>query len=159
MLDRAGLFATDFPRGQDLELILRVWRAGGRGMYEPTMVVTHKIPRSRTNKAHHRAWHSREGIIRARVRYKELFDRDGRMVAVPRRAILGVPLFLIDQLVRSMASWAGAIVRRNEADAFYHECQTRQHFNYLRERVRSRGRGAAPVAGALAYPVTSPPHR
>ena len=149
MLERAGLFATDFPRGEDLELIIRIWRANGRGMYAPDVAITHKIPRERVTKAYHRMWHMREGDIRARVRYKELFDRDGRLVPGLRRAsVFGVPLFLIKQLARSSALWAAAAAKRREAEAFFHESQARQTFAYLRTRLRSRGDASVPITPA-----------
>lgn len=152
MLARSGLFATDFLRGEDLELIIRVWRAGGRGMYVPDMVVTHKVPGDRTTKAHHRRWHSREGRIRARVRYHELFDRDGRLTHIPRRTVAGVPLFLVKQLAESFGRWTIAVVRMRDEDAFYHECQLRQAFNYLwtRASLRSEKVLHATVGGGAA---------
>ena len=153
LLDRSGLFATDFDRGEDLELILRVWRAGGRGMYVPDMVITHKIPRQRLTKAYHRMWHLREGDIRARVRYKELFDRDGWFAEIRRRSVFGVPLFLFKQLFEACAQWLAAIVRRNEEEAFFREGQLRQHYTYLRTRLRSRKAPRVPMTPvAHAWP-------
>ena len=64
VFDRVGGFAEDFERGEDLEFIVRVWRAGCAGMYTPDVVVSHKIPRERMTKAYHRMWHTREGEIR-----------------------------------------------------------------------------------------------
>jgi glycosyltransferase involved in cell wall biosynthesis len=159
MLDRAGRFAIDFPRGEDLELILRVWRAGGVGMYVPGMVITHKIPQERITKAYHRMWHTREGDIRARVRYKELFDRDGRFADVRRRTLFGVPLFLLKQLAHAAGRWSLATLRRDEADAFYHEMQMRQTFSYLRTRIRSRSAGGVPITPVTACLESPPPSR
>jgi GT2 family glycosyltransferase len=138
VLTRVGLFATDFSRGEDLELIIRVWRAGGRGMYAPDVVVTHKIPKERTTKAYHRMWHMREGEIRARVRYFEVFDGDGRPVGVPRKQVFGVPLFLLGQLLQATVSWCRSVIGRDEAAAFHDESRWRQTYSYLRARARQR---------------------
>ncbi len=136
MLDRSGLFAGDFDRGEDLEFIIRVWRAGGRGMYAPDMVVSHKIPAERISKAYHRMWHRREGEIRARVRYKELFDVHGALTA-PRRSapLFGAPAFLYRELADSALQWLKAAARNDQVEAFFHESQTRQNLSYLRTRI------------------------
>jgi GT2 family glycosyltransferase len=155
-LDRAGLFAVDFPRGEDLELVIRIWRANGRGMYAPGVVVSHKIPAERTTKAYHRMWHTREGDIRARVRYKEIVDRDGRVVdALPPSAqLFGAPAFLYAELLRESLRWLLATVRGTDADAFFHESRCRQCFSYLQTRVRSRP--AAPRPSLRRRQLTSP---
>jgi glucosyl-dolichyl phosphate glucuronosyltransferase len=139
MLERSGLFATDFPRGEDLELIVRIWRANGRGMYAPKVVVTHKIPADRLTKAYHRMWHTREGDIRARVRFKEIFQADRRITSEPLMSsplLLGSPVFLHRQLFEFGARWLMASIRRDEAQAFFNECRFRQSFSYVRTRFR-----------------------
>ena len=144
LLDRIGLFAEDFLRGEDLELIIRVWRAHGRGMYAPDVVVTHKVPKERTTKAYHRMWHTREGEIRSRVRYKEIFDREGRIVEAPPRAqLFGAPAFLIRELIGFTTGWLLAATRRDDALAFFHETQIRQNLSYLRRRFQDRRAPAA----------------
>jgi glycosyltransferase involved in cell wall biosynthesis len=107
VFDRIGLFAGDFPRGQDLELIVRLWRANGRGMYAPDVVVSHLIGAARRTKAYHRMWHTREGDIRARVRFREIFDRDDHVLseAAECTRLLGVPVFPVRQLAIEAAAW------------------------------------------------------
>lgn len=138
MLSRVGPFAEDFFRGEDLELIVRVWGANGRGMYTPDVIVRHKVPAERMTKSYHRMWHTREGDIRSRVRYFEIFETDGRIRReVPDWATLfGVPPFVYRKLVTAGANWLAASVRRDEALAFYHECQVRQLGSYVRTRFK-----------------------
>lgn len=145
VFERVGLFSGDFPRGQDLELIVRVWRARLPGMYAPDLCVTHRVSRERLTKAYHRAWHTREGDIRARVRFREIFDRDDRVIeGEPGIAsVLGVPRFLIREALSTAGQWASELLRRDGARAFAHECQLRQTVAYAWSCLR-RPRTAQP---------------
>lgn len=156
VFDRVGLFSADFPRGQDLELIIRVWRAKVSGMYAPDLTVSHRVSADRLTKAYHRMWHTREGDIRARVHFREIFDRNNRVIdgepAVPR--VFGVPRFLLREVLTEGLRWLAATVRRDEGTAFAHESQLRQTLSYIRTAFRRRGttvrRQAAPVSVAGA---------
>ena len=140
IFDRVGLFSGDFPRGQDLELIIRVWRAGGRGMYAPDMQVSHRITADRLTKQYHRMWHTREGDIRARVQYREIFDRADRVIAgKPTVArVMNIPRFIFRDLVTHATRWAWAMARGDEAGAFAHEGELRQTASYMRTCFRRR---------------------
>lgn len=140
VFDRVGLFSGDFARGEDLEFILRVWRADGRGMYAPDVVVTHRIPANRMTKAYHRTWHTDEGRIRARLRYKEVFDREGRIITHVRDGLrlFDTPAYVFRELLAECRRWLIAAALRRESAAFKHECQVRQLANYIRNRPRAR---------------------
>lgn len=140
VFDRVGLFSGDFTRGEDLEFILRVWRANGRGMYAPDVIVTHRIPANRMTKAYHRTWHTEEGRIRARLGYKELFDNQGRIVAQPRDGLrlFDTPAYVFRELLTECRRWLIAAALHRESMAFKHECQVRQLANYIRSRPRAR---------------------
>jgi GT2 family glycosyltransferase len=133
VFERVGPFAVDFDRGEDLELMVRVWRAGFAGMYAPDVVVSHKIPATRMTKAYHRMWHSREGGIRARIRYKEIFDQAGRVLAEPRSPTLfGASPLVYREWALQAGRWLMALVRDDEAHAFFCESQLRQTTRYVR---------------------------
>jgi glycosyltransferase involved in cell wall biosynthesis len=140
VFDRVGLFSADFARGEDLEFILRVWRANGRGMYAPDVVVTHRIPANRMTKAYHRTWHTQEGEIRARLGYKETFDKEGRVITPPRegRRLLDTPAYVFRELLVECRRWLVAAALNRQGLAFKHECQVRQLVNYIRTRPRAR---------------------
>jgi glucosyl-dolichyl phosphate glucuronosyltransferase len=144
VFERVGLFSGDFPRGQDLELIIRVWRANGRGMYAPDMVVSHRVPAERLTKTYHRMWHSREGDIRGRLRFREIFDRNQKIItgepAVAR--VLGVPRFMFRELVTGGSRWVAAMLRGDAAGAFAHESALRQTFGYMRTSFAGRNKTA-----------------
>jgi len=52
-------------------------------------------------------WHTREGDIRARVRFREIFDRDDHVLseAAECTRLLGVPVFPVRQLAIEAAAW------------------------------------------------------
>jgi glycosyltransferase involved in cell wall biosynthesis len=137
VFDRVEPFAVDFDRGEDLELIVRVWRAGCTGMYAPDVVVGHKIPPERMTKRYHRMWHTREGEIRGRIRYKEIFDASGRVKSgVDSPWFLGTSPMVYRELILAAARWLPALLRRDEALAFVHESQVRQLSRYVRTCYR-----------------------
>jgi GT2 family glycosyltransferase len=157
VFERVGVFSGEFPRGQDLEFIIRVWRAHVRGMYAPDVTVSHRVTADRLTKAYHRMWHSREGDIRARVHFREIFDRQNRVAAdvTAVRRVLGVPRFLFRELLTESIHLLAATVRRDDARAFAYESQVRQTIGYIRtsfRRRRSIQTGAVPRANPSAAP-------
>ena len=154
VFDRIGLFSSDFPRGQDLELIIRLWRAQGRGMYDPDVLVRHHIAADRLTKSYHRMWHAREGDIRARVRFAEVITADGTVLREPPRAttLFGVPAFLYRELMAEVARWLWAAASRREERTFFHECKLRRATSYVRARFRqyAAARTHAPLAELVA---------
>jgi glycosyltransferase involved in cell wall biosynthesis len=150
--EKAGLFSTEFPRGQDREIQLRMWRNGCRGMYVPDVVVTVPVPADRLKKPYFRRWYAKYGVVHARLELRETLDRDGRL----RTPSAGSRLFgTAPHLYRAFASaamgWLGATLRFCEADRFYYENQLRYLWNYLVTSYR-RDRTAAhtSIVGQLA---------
>jgi GT2 family glycosyltransferase len=141
VLDRVGLFNGEFRRGQDLELMLRVWKANGRGMYAPDAVVSHVVHAERMTKAYHRRWQAWQGEARARMYFREIFGPGDRVLSEPRPAatLFGVPAFVYRGLAGEVAGWLRATVARNETRAFDYECKVLQTLHYIRARVRAEG--------------------
>lgn len=136
MIDRIGMFSGEFARGEDLEFIVRAWRAKARGMYAPDVIVTHRVPAERMTKAYHRGWHVAEGEIRARLRFKEIFDVEGRITNEPADGptIFGTPPFIYRELFLASKQWLLAKARNRESVSFKHECEVRQLVSYIRSR-------------------------
>jgi glucosyl-dolichyl phosphate glucuronosyltransferase len=76
-LDAIGWFSPDFPRCQDHELLLRLWRAGRSGMYLPSLVVTCDVPESRLAWSYHRRWHADHGRFCAKMNDDEAGPHSG----------------------------------------------------------------------------------
>jgi GT2 family glycosyltransferase len=141
LVERIGMFSGEFARGEDLEFILRAWRAQARGMYAPDVIVVHRVPADRMTKAYHRGWHVAEGRIRARLRFKEIFDVEGCILNGPVSAstVFGTPPFLYRQLLLASKRWLLARLRGPDSVSFKHECEVRQ----LASSIRCRRRAAA----------------
>src|SRR5207245_4090700 len=68
VFDRVGPFSLTVQRVgggigsmEDHELLLRVFRAGFRGLYDPTLLVMAPVPADRLDRAYHRRWHRGHG--------------------------------------------------------------------------------------------------
>jgi glucosyl-dolichyl phosphate glucuronosyltransferase len=92
--DQVGLFSTRFTRAQDHEWQLRFWRSGGRGRYEPRLVVISPVDPQRMTRRYHWRWEGSNGRYCARMRLREAIDAQGavRLQPVPFRRVCGVPL-------------------------------------------------------------------
>jgi GT2 family glycosyltransferase len=135
MLERVGGFSPDFERCQDHELLIRLWRAGGRVLYAPELVVRARVARERLTKPYHRAWHTRHGFYSAAMQLQEIIDRHGNLVNAPLDAIrlYGTPGFVYRELAVEMRKWAIAWLSGRAALAFHHGHRIR----YLRAYIRN----------------------
>jgi glycosyltransferase involved in cell wall biosynthesis len=138
IFDQVGLFSSDFPRAQDTEFLLRMYRAGYKSLYVPDMIVHAAVDPNRLTKAYHRRWHSAIGRFNARMRFEELADPVlGLRAEVPDlMRIAGVPLFAVRQLGRELWQWLVNTARGREAEAFVHENRSRALVSYMRETRR-----------------------
>ena len=145
VFDRLGTFSPDLQRvrdgigsAEDYEMHLRVWNAGGKGLYAPEIVVTSDVEPDRVTKAYHRKWYAGHGRFSARMRLKEVMSPEGCLI--PERTLatrlFGVPSFVFVELFCSLGRWAEAALRRQESSAFYHENRTRHCIYYIRQRYR-----------------------
>lgn len=166
--DKAGMFSTEYPRGQDREIQLRMWRAGCRGLYVPDIVVTVPIPPERLKKPYFRSWFSNYGKVHARLELLDRLDKDGRLVSPsPDSRLFGAGPHIHRALAVSVLRWVGATVRRRESDRVYHENRICYLGNYLATsftRAREAQRGSV-VAHVVRFMVRrlrrkfSPPHQ
>jgi glycosyltransferase involved in cell wall biosynthesis len=158
VFDRLGGFNGEFPRGQDLELILRVWRSGSRGCYAPDVAVHHTVHPDRMTRTFHREWQHRQGVLRARLGFWEIFDAGDRILQAPRRGarLGGVPAHLWRQLAQHSLRWVGATLTRDAMRAFKCECMVRQTLSYMRARSRAAlTLAAAPPRVDADQPLTT----
>lgn len=142
VFDRVGMFA---PRVQalgrevgteDHELLLRLWRAGGQGLYWPRLIVMSDIAPERMQRAYHRRWHHRHGRFSAIMREEEM-----EQTTVGR--LFGVPAHLYRRAAVELAGCAGRLLRGDVSSAFTHEVGLQFCLGFFRARWReyfSRGR-------------------
>ena len=125
VFDRIDGFSAEFPRCQDHELLVRMWRAGGRALYAPELVVTATIPQERLTRRYHRQWHARHGRFSAQMRSEELLARDGGLRPEPLTGtyLFGAPSHVYAELVRAVWSALTTRIRGNHPAAlcrWYH---------------------------------------
>ncbi|MGE3401722.1 MAG: glycosyltransferase [Vicinamibacterales bacterium] len=148
VFERIGPFDPAFIRSQDREIQLRLWRAGGRGVYVPDMVVWVDVPAERLTKQYFRFWYTRSGRYASRMRLLDLIDHEGRIVeSTTGRELLGCPGFIYRQALEHALSGVRALMRRDEARAFYHENRVRFLVSYARERIAARRRDGRKSGG------------
>jgi glucosyl-dolichyl phosphate glucuronosyltransferase len=104
VLDRVGGFAPSVQRvgegagsTEDQEWELRVWAAGGHGIYDPTLEVSAIVTRDRIEKRHHRRWRFGHGRHIARMRLPE--------VEASRRRVFGVPGHILRDVAADAWGW------------------------------------------------------
>jgi glucosyl-dolichyl phosphate glucuronosyltransferase len=123
VFDEIGLFSPEYPRNQDRELELRMWRAGKHGLYLPAMNVFVEIPEDRLTKRYHRRWQATTGKYHARLRFRDTVDQHGRLhdQECAGRRLLGTPLFLYRECLTHALEWFRALFALDGDRRFYHE--------------------------------------
>jgi len=154
---QVGLFSSDLQRVkdsigslEDSEFLLRLWRAGSRGMYIPGIIVTAEVQADRLTKAYHRRWHKGHGYFYAVMRAEE--------VERSRARLFDVPVHLYRQALTDALAWLKYRLLGERDKAFLHE--TRLYFfagffgkrreDFLVSRPRSRVREIATFLRSLA---------
>ena len=136
VLASIGPFSLALKRAEDTELLVRLWRAGGRCMYVPGMVAIAEIQPERLTKAYHRWWHGANGEWTSAMHLAEAIDRDGRLLDRPLEGptLYGVPAFVCRELLRVSRRWALASTLRRRGEALKHEYRLRYLSGYIRRR-------------------------
>lgn len=135
VLKRIGMFSPhvqSFKREvatEDHELLLRLWRAGGQGLYAPTLVVTSDVAGERFSKSYHRRWHRRHG------RFSAIMHDEG-MEGTQFGHWLGVPAWIYRQALEGGARCCGSLLRGDLDHAFLHETRLRFSLGFIGARWR-----------------------
>ena len=168
VFDRVGGFSPEFPRCQDHEWLIRLWRSGGRALYAPELVVHAPVPPERLTKKYHRAWHSRHGYYAAAMRLEEIVDLSGRMHPEPAggQRLFGAPPHLFAEVFRAIRQSAMSLVRGDYPLALRGAYHVRYLMAYIRRTRRDRGlrrtgsrrdaMGLAPWETAQARTMSTP---
>jgi glycosyltransferase involved in cell wall biosynthesis len=132
-LDRVGPFCVSVQRvrdgagsTEDHEWQDRLWRAGGHGIYDPSLRVEAVVTADRVGKRHHRIWHFGHGRHVARMRLG--------VVEAARFRIAGVPAHLLRAAAHDAVAWCGHRLSRRDDRAF--DCEARLCYaaGFIRER-------------------------
>jgi glucosyl-dolichyl phosphate glucuronosyltransferase len=131
--DRLGAFSPEFPRCQDHELLIRLWRAGERVLYAPELVVRTRVPPERLTRRYHRAWHRRHGFFSAAMRLQEIIGARGELLDRPVLAarLYGTPGFVYRELWTELGLWATSAIRLRRSAASHHGLRVRYLVAYI----------------------------
>lgn len=140
--DAVGTFAPDLQRVkdgvgscEDHEFLLRLYRVGRTGVYDPRITIHAAVQPDRLERAYHRRWHTGHGHFHA------LMQAEG---ATGAGTLFGVPAALYRQALEHLAGWAWATARGRRDEAFARETHLRFFRGFFRTRRSSRG-GSTPL--------------
>jgi cellulose synthase/poly-beta-1,6-N-acetylglucosamine synthase-like glycosyltransferase len=131
LLERIGGLRTDFGKledtlrtGEDHEWYLRMLAAGFRGVYQPRVLVRHRVPAERLARRYFRGWLYQNGRDVARL------DRE---YASSVRRWLGVPRYLWRQAAVDLWSAVAALASANGGRRFAAAVRLLWFSGYVRE--------------------------
>jgi len=124
VFSRVGLFSTDFSGREDHELVLRLWRQGRQGLYQPTIVVTADVQPARMMKSYHHRWNFITGRLNSMMQLNEIMGPDGGLRDKPTDGptIFAVPTYMYRQLLSEGIYWC---------KTFFQESKRLQHENHI----------------------------
>jgi glycosyltransferase involved in cell wall biosynthesis len=134
-----GGFSPDYPRGQDREFQMRLWRAGKQGLYLPAIDVTVDVPPERLTRHYHRRWQATTGKYHALMRFRDTLSADGAMVDEPVAlpTIFGSPRFLYRAFLGHLLGLLRAAVMSDSDRRFFHETRLWYHVSFFWTRWRN----------------------
>ena len=139
VFERIGGFAPEYPRNQDREFEMRMWRSGMRGLYLPSMDVVVDVPADRMTKRYHRKWQATTGRYHALLRFRDTLDAGGRLhdQEITGRRFLGTPMFLYRTFLNHLAGWCGALLRGDSDSRFFHETRVWYFASFVWTRFKT----------------------
>jgi|SRR5579863_1163268 len=122
-----GRTGNSLGSAEDHDLMLRIWHAGGTGVYIPDVIAFADVQDERVTKSYHRRWHSGHGQFASKL---PLATGDSAPAT-----LFGVPLKVYRKLVSSIWGWLTSLFRDNDSLTFFHETRIRYASNYLRSSI------------------------
>jgi glycosyltransferase involved in cell wall biosynthesis len=138
--EAVGGFSPAYPRNQDREFEMRLWRAGRQGLYLPAMDVVVDIPPARLTRRYHRRWQATTGKYHAIMRYRDTLTPEGAIVDEdPRVArILGSPRFLFREFLGHVAGYVQAAFAFDADRRFFHETRLWYYVSFFWTRWKTQ---------------------
>ena len=132
---KAGLFSIETQRvknsigsTEDFDWQIKIWAAGGHGVYVPDIVCATEVPRDRLSKSYHRRWHLGHGKFNAIARRPEW---EGT------RKLLGVPIFMYRQAMETTLKMAQCLLRAHAAEAFESQMTLWFYLGFFKQRWKT----------------------
>lgn len=121
---RNGYFNEKLAPGEDQEMFQRLLAAGGKAIYNPDIVVHHKIPPERLTKAYFRSWHHKGGKVSAELEYHS------------RVKLFGVPGYMVKQASWTLWRYLYSKATGDEQKAFINELKLRYFGSLFVYKIR-----------------------
>ncbi|HZM91238.1 MAG TPA: glycosyltransferase [Blastocatellia bacterium] len=133
---RFGNFSPDFSGREDHEFLLRLWCAGVRGMYAPSVVVTAEVQPERLRRRYHRKWNTTTGRFNSNMRLNEKMGSDGRIVGEAPDAVtlFGVPAFIYRNLLTGGLGLISSTLLGQQAASLRHRNGLYYLIGYIHQR-------------------------
>jgi glucosyl-dolichyl phosphate glucuronosyltransferase len=113
----------DFGGGEDKEMFEKLRRSGGKAVYNPAIVVLHKVFPDRLKKTYFRKWHYAAGKDRAAI------TRDSRFT------IFGIESHLIGDFGKAAFALLKSLARGRWDRVFSHELQCILYLSVFKHKV------------------------
>jgi glycosyltransferase involved in cell wall biosynthesis len=148
-----GEFSPRFPRCQDHELLIRLWRAGARVLYTPALVVYAPVEAERLTRRYHRTWHATHGHFTASMQLQEIINSEGRLLPEPAEVprLFGSPGYVYRAAVSHVRAWLLAAIRRDRSGTVDHAHRLRYFASYILQTARIRARRGGAIAEAFGF--------
>ena len=160
VFEKVGLFSPALGRikdgigsTEDHEMQLRVWRAGMRGLYAPSVLAVADVTADRLSKSYHRRWHTGHGRHCAMMRLREFVPSDLGPLSQPQDLVMlfGSPAFVYSELIRCGRRWLRAVYRREDALFYSHQIRHLASYIQTRASIHSRETGHSVVSQLTAF--------
>lgn len=107
-----GMFGETPGLCEDSELYLKLSEGGFSGLYEPRMVVFHRVPASRLTRSYFRSWYRTYG--------KSMALMNG-LHPPPAPSMLGIPRFIVRRTLEALPRMAASMAAGDRPGAFEQE--------------------------------------
>src|SRR5215216_4507872 len=123
LFSRIGFFSPEFSGREDHELFVRLWQAGGQGMYEPDLVVMATVQPERLLKSYHHRWNTTTGKFNSLMRLDEIIAPDGSLIRERPHGVklFGVPGSMYREFVTESLGWLRQSVYGDDSRKVRHE--------------------------------------
>lgn len=131
---------------EDLDILMRLWKCGHKGIYLPHIWFYHKVSPNRYTKKYHRSWHKGHGGFYAEMREEEIERAAARL--------FDVPAHLYRQAAKDAVNWLKYSLQRREAEAFRHETQLhffRGFFHWRRREFLASAQRRSSIGEIISF--------
>lgn len=139
VFSRIGLFSPEFSGREDHEFFIRLWQAGGQGLYEPNLVVKAKVQPERLLKSYHHRWNKNTGKFNSLMRLGEIIAPDGSLMAERTHGVklFGVPGSMYREFVTESLGWLRQAVYGDDSKKVQHENRLCYLAGYVSKRYET----------------------